>query len=334
MNRAGRIRFFKILLGIVLYLLALHFGKLSGEHLRLTYVVLDNGISSGKAEQIQHQEREEETPVGFCFWGEQPRKTLECRETGKTAQVSQILLAGNPELMEAASLAWQSGCLVDAQTAYTLFGTTKVGGQILWADGNSYPVLGIADAVRPVMVRMAEGEESLDRLALAASGEGGTTEAAQCLIRWGLGGKILNPVFLWSLVQNFLLLFPGILCTIVCFRMARGWREIGDLFRQKQWPCLCRILLAGVLFLGGIWLLLSRVTIPSEMIPTKWSDFSFWGAWWAEERERILALLLTPMEDGRLQMLWNMIKSMAANAGACLAVLWPTRERQYADFTD
>lgn len=334
MGRRKKIRLFQLLLGAGLFCMALIFANLAEESLMLTQIVLDSGIPAGRAGQIQSQEWMEETPVGFCFWGGQSQKTLACRETGTTAQVTQILMAGNPELMDAAPLAWQRGCLVDSRTAYALFGTTQVGGQILWAEGKSYPVLGTIEATRPTMLRMAEGEETLDRLVLALSGETGAAEAAQCLLRWDLQGEILNPVFLWSLVQNFLLLFPGILCAIVCSRMARGWREFGDLFRQKQWSCLCRILLAGVLLAGSVWFLGSRVVIPASMIPTKWSDFSFWGSWWAEEQEHIQTLLLTPMDDGRLQMLWNMVKSMTANAVACLVVLWPMKEKQNANFTD
>ena len=334
MSRRQKIRLFQLLLGTGLFCMALSFANLAEESLRLTQIVLDSEISAEQVQQIQQQEWKAETPVGFCFWGETPQQTLSCQETGKNVQVTQILLAGNPELMDAAPLAWQRGCLVDAQTAYALFGTTQVGGQVLWADGKSYPVLGIVDATRPTMLRMAEGEEILDRLVMAASGEKGAAEAAQCLLRWDLQGEILNPVFLWSLVQNFLLLFPGILCAMACSRLALGWREMGDLFRQKQWLRLGRIVLAGVLLGGGVWFLGSRVVIPASMIPTKWSDFSFWQNWWAEAREHIQALLLTPMDDGRLQMLWNMVKSIAANAGACLAVLWPIRERFDANSAD
>ena len=334
MSRRQKIRLFQLLLGTGLFCMALSFANLAEESLRLTQIVLDSEISAEQVQQIQQQEWEAETPVGFCFWGETPQQTLSCQETGKNVQVTQIFLAGNPELMEAAPLAWQRGCLVDAQTAYTLFGTTQVGGQVLWAAGKSYPVLGIVDAIRPTMLRMAEGEENLDRLVLAAFGEKGAAEAAQCLLRWNLQGEILNPVFLWSMVQNSLLLFPGILCAMACSRLAMGWREMGDLFRQKQWLRLGGIVLAGVLLGGSVWFLGSRVVIPASMIPTKWSDFSFWQNWWVEEREHIQALLLTPMDDGRLQMLWNMVKSIAANAGACLAVLWPIRERYDANSAD
>ena len=334
MNRRKRIRLFQLLLGALFYLLSFHAAELAEESLEVTQVVLDRGISAEKAEQLQDQEQAEENPVGFCFWGETTQQTVSCQETGKSAQVNQILLAGNPELMEAASLAWQSGCLVDTQTAYALFGTTQAGGQVLWAGEKAYPVLGIIETIRPTMARMAEGEEGLDHLTLAVSGEAGAAAASQCLLRWELQGKVLNPVFLWSLVQNFLLLFPGILCVQVCSFLATGWREFGRLLRERNWHRLGRILLAGVFFLGGFWLLLRRVTIPASMIPTKWSDFSFWQNWWAEERDTMLTLLMTPMDDGRLQMLGNMIQSMAANTGACLAVLWPIKERQNANFTD
>ena len=98
MNRRKRIRLFQLLLGALLYLLSFHAAELAEESLEVTQIVLDSGISAEKAGQLQDQEQAEEEPVGFCFWGETTQQTVSCRGTGKSAQVNQILLAGNPEL--------------------------------------------------------------------------------------------------------------------------------------------------------------------------------------------------------------------------------------------
>ncbi len=326
----------KMLLAAAMYLMAVLFGIAANKDLQYTHVVLDRGISDLDAGRIQQQEWEEEEPVGLCFWGEKQEQLVTCLETGGAAVVMQIPMAGNPELMEAGILTFQRGCLVDEQTAYDLFGTTQVGSQVLWHDGKSYPVLGTVEAPRRTMVMMADGDSEMNRLVLALSPEAGTMAGPQCLIRWGVSGTVLDSTFIWSLLHNLLLIFPGIFVIILCNYLASGWRELtmdGILYGQqlKSWV---KVIFAVTVALGMLLILACQIVIPKDMIPTKWSDFGFWQRWWESEKENAIRLLFTPLGNGQLKILLNMVKSAVTNIAACVVLLWPTRRGTYADTSD
>ncbi len=336
MDHIRRKKAFKILLAIALYMSAVFFSRAAHKQLQYTHIVLDSGIQGADVEQIQRQEWEGEEPIGFCFWGEKPQQMVTCRETGGVAMVTQILLAGNPGLMDAASLAWQEGCLVDKETAENLFGTASVGSQILWHSNRPYPVLGIVDSPRPTMVLMAGPEDTLDRLVLSLPPEKGDAVGSKCMLRWGIQGTILDFFLLWSLVNNLLLLFPVMLMVRLCAYLAKDWRTItvDGILYGGQWCLLGKLTLAVVIAVGILLLLFSKIIIPKDMIPSQWSDFSFWERWWESEKENAVQILFTPLGNGQLQMLTNMVKSVVANMAACLVLLWPTRRTFHADLAD
>ncbi len=325
-----------LLIGTILYVSAIFFCKSARGGMALTHMILDNSIDAVKVSSIQQQEAEEEEPAGFCFWGENPQQMVSCWETGGSAQVTQILLAGNPGLMDADGLAWQSGCLVDEQTARTLFGTTICGSQRLWHDGKSYPVLGTVSALRPTMVMMAQPESRLDHLVLSLPPEKGKVVGQQCMIRWGVSGTVLDFFLLWSLVNNILLLFPMILIVRLCAYLAKDWREItvDGILYGEQWRLLGKCVFAAAIAAAALLLLSRRVILPKNMIPSQWSDFSFWGKWWESEKENAIQILFASQGNSQLQMRMNMVKSIVSSTAACMAALWPVRRYDRADTAD
>lgn len=307
----------KILICALLYCLAAVLcGEVRGE-MGLTHIRLDQSVTGARVEEIARREIEEDEPIAFCFWGETPSQMVTCRETGRSAQVAPVLLAGNPGLMGADCLAWQRGCLVDEETAQKLFQTTACGGQRLWYNGEEYPVLGTVDALRPTMLLMAEGEDSLDRLVLAVPPEKGIMAGQGFLYRWGLQGEILDFFPYWALIRNLLLLFPGAVLFQLSAFLGRKRRPLG---------ILCAFGCLGLLGRG--------LVIPAGFLPTRWSDFSFWGKLWETEKKNALEILFTPMGNSQLQMLLNMVKSGVTAIAAGLTALWPVRRKHYADTAD
>lgn len=296
----------------MLYGIAVFFACQAKQGTALTRVLLETQVSGETAQALYETEMEQENPVGLCFWGEQPSQQVRCLLNGSSAQVTRIFLAGNPELARAGGLAWQQGCLLDEGTAQTLFGTAQCAGQRLQWEGQEYPVLDTFRASRPTMLMMAGPEDLTNRLLLALPADQGITQAPQCLTRWGLWGSVLDVYAVWALTSNLLLLAPGGILLRLCLGLGRRRRWLG-------WA-------AGALCAA----LLSRwVVIPPGMIPSQWSDFSFWGTWLAEQQKNLVGLWF----HGQLQMTADMVKSMAAAAAAFLLVLGP-REVTNANFTD
>ncbi len=78
--------------------------------------------------------------------------------------------------------------------------------------------------------------------------------------------------------------------------------------------------MAALLFLT----LREHLQIPSDMIPTRWSDFSFWPQWWTEQKKNLLRLLGSAQGERQLEALWSFGRSvlcdlLAIAVGASLA---------------
>ena len=303
-----------------------------------THVELEQGIGPAEAEAIFGLELEQETPVGFCFWGDMGKQSLSCEQTGESAQVNHVVLAGNPELMGTGALAWQKGCFLDEETALELFGTSQCGGQSVQWGGETYPVLGTVAALRRTILTMARTGDGavLDRCVLALPLEQGTSEAEQFLMRHSLPGNVLDHSLLWALTGNLLLLFPAILLLSAARDLCGDWRKLSlpELLAGRQDRLLGKTLLGAALVLGTLWMVGSRIWIPPDLIPTRWSDFSFWETCLEKQKEDFLDLLFSARGDRQLQMLLNMVKSMVSAMGAALLALWILRRNYHADTAD
>lgn len=335
-NGYGRLLLLSV--GMALYLLALSFCQEAEGKIGLTQVVLEEPLGRADADRIGELEAEEKDPIGFCFWGETGEETVFCLVNGAQARGRVTLIAGHPALMEAEDLSWQAGCLMDEATARSLFGTARCGAQRVTFGGREYPVLGIRSGSLPEIVRLAEQEDGsvLNRCVLSLPPEEGKAQGESFLLRHGLEGKILNNYPLWAMTKNLLLLFPGLLMLAAWSRLGRGWRDLtlSGVRTGKQRGLLMRVLLSACLTAGTIWLLGSKTTIPPDMIPSRWSDFSFWKSWRQAQRENLTLLFSTAPGREQLQIMGNMVKSMIASTAAVLLALGAIRGWNHANSAD
>ena len=318
-----------LLIAAVLYLWAIFFCQSAKEDANLTYIVLSESIDATAVEEIFEQEKMLPDSVGFCFWGEAAAQVVSCNETGGIAEVTQVLLSGNPEVLGAGILVWQNGCFLDETTAEKLFGTADCGEQTLWQGEIPYRVLGTISTFQPTMLTVAAEKDGavLNRCALSVTAEQGEQTASQFLMRWGLQGELIDFYPLWVTVYNFLLILPGILLLAA---LVYGIRK----FRALPFPDRVKL---GILLVGEVGLLIflcGQIIILPDMIPSRWSDFSFWGNWLEAQKENIQLVLLTPMGEQHLQLMLNMIKSILSSTAAFLIAAWTLRRQRYADTAD
>lgn len=310
-------RRFLLVLTAVLYIMAFRFEDLAKQNGNGIYVLLDQGITVAEAAELAQAEQKEEQPVGFCFYGISAAVTLKDPETGRTAQAAMVPLYGNGELLNAGLLSWGKGCMMDTQTAQTLFGTGRLGAQQVLVGENARSALGTVDARTPTVLVSAEEDMRLDRCVLAGWDENGKQAAEHFLLRHGLTGKILNFYPLLIFAKNLTLLPLWALLLLLSH-----WAGTKD--KRLAWLAA----LAGAVLLG------SRVTVPKDAIPSMWSDFSFWGGWLQKQRETILAILMSNIGEWALKTEENMVKSgICALAGTILAA-WAGRGTRYASAAD
>lgn len=275
-------------------------------------VLLDRAVTLAEAEEIWQREGEEKTPVGFCLYGPRQTGNLSCPDTGKTAQAPITAVYGNTALLGAEALTWSRGCVPDRQTAQNLFGTERLGAQQVRLAGETLPALAVHEALTPGVLVSAGAGDTLTRCVLAGWDENGAQTAQAFLLRHGLSGTVLNyfPLGLGEKRRPAAPLgAPG-----ACQPPGRGKKaDFG-------------VLLA----LAGGALLFRFLVIPRDAIPSRWSDFSFWGSLLRARRENFLAIV-TAAENRALQVERNMIQSgIYALAGLLAAALGGRRERRAA----
>ncbi len=173
-----------------------------------------------------------------------------------------------------------------------MFGTEDCGGQVAEQAGESYPVLGVIPTLEPTLVRLARPEDGpvLDRCVLVGD------TGAEALLRWNLSGQTLDFRLLLDMLWNLALVLPVVYLAVLCWHLMKPWRQL-------TWPvdrALVVRLLLGLACLAGLVGLMSLVRIPPQMIPTKWSDFEFWGRWWAAEQENLQRIFTTPLGNRQL----------------------------------
>lgn len=268
-----------------------------------------------RAEEICAQELEQESPQDICFWGEQKDAAVSCHETGKTDRVSMTVVKGNPNLAipETGTLIWQeNGCFIDTGTAVSLFGTAQVSGQNVWCGEKAYTVCGTFESMRKVMVRQAERGELFQAVSIRLSERKNVKdETEQFLMRYGLSGDTVDFVFLSALANDLLLVVPVILSIKLLYALLHGIRQ-----RAFAWLVPAALILAALL-----WAIRTRVEIPADMIPSKWSDFSFWASWWKEQRQNMLHIIGSAQGEAQFDVIWNLVKSLLFNTAAvCLSL--------------
>lgn len=292
----------------------------------VTSMLAGDPLSAKSAQEICEQEETQEDPQYICFWGEVPDTTVLCRETGKSSKASLILTSGNPELVIPGifALMWQKdGCCIDKVTAQELFGTAQAAGQTLWCGEKPYTVCGTFESPGRAVVRQCTDEDvpCLDTVSLRAdrkdrdakSGsilqQGGLREEAeQFLMRNGLTGEVIEFTSLGTFAGDLLLILPLILVAGLIrflFQYQKSITQVGG-----------KLFCAGLILLTVLtagWLTLHHLKIPSDMIPSKWSDFSFWSDWWKSQRQNLLRILRSAQGEAQLMMLWNLLISLLCN---------------------
>lgn len=309
-------KYIKLCAALLLYLAAVR----SNAHVqaRAGYAAAflnDRAVTAKEAEQICEAEAEQEYPAAICFFKEQPDTSLFCRETGEASVVNQIRIIGNAELLMYGSNALsfrKNGCYLDTATVRVLFGTDKVAGQTVRSGDQSWQVLGVFDRLQKEMLCVAEEKMLLDRILLLSSDYGrGRDELEQLLLRNGLGGDVVDFTVVTALVQDLLLIVPLLL-------LARAAKWL-----IKDLPGTGLRLAATVVFgLAGLWYLTGNLHIPPDLIPTRWSDFSFWSTTWMQQRQNFLLILKSAAGEASLDLLWHAMCAVLENLLAVCLLLW------------
>lgn len=242
-----------------------------------------NSISATTAQNAQHYAAKSKTETIWPTYWAQQNKKVTIHQSNAQAQADCLFFYGDaakvwPTNFLAGTYPGQleeKGCAVSRQLAWQLFGSTDVLGLTVTINETDYTIRGVFEGDDPLLLAScpegpAGGWQNVELDGFDSSKDI-REQALQFASSSGLGTPqhLVNGGSVVSVMQ-LLASLPILILLIAGF--------IGILRRQKQMGALRRnILLFGVLFALALLLPWMLAKLPPWLLPTRWSDFSFWG---------------------------------------------------------
>lgn len=255
-----------------------------------------NAISGSEAIDMEKTESKEDVQVNYTLWGEIKGQSVAYPELYRTAKVTAMVISGESRLILDSS--WnltandKTGCLIDETTAYALFGDTDVVGQVIKFDNKEYTIRGLVKKAEKVIVVQSTSATKAVMNYIAVEilmGESASDIAENFASRHGVSSESLdyNMYSSWSAI--IVMILPLLLSVSVIYVL------IKTVFNAKETPVKCAVY-AGITLIYiviAFWVIKSNLSYPETMIPSRWSDFSFWSNLYSEQVEKVITLLRT-----------------------------------------
>lgn len=290
-----------------------------GYHSIIQILLKGSSLSIDEIENIKENEQKQEIPFSFTFWEETSNCIVENKNLERQTEISLLKIAGDssyifPKNMVEGNIVLKedekNGCLIDKKTAYTLFGSENVVGNTLECDGEILIIRGILKQMEDCMILQSQkgtfGHINLhipDEIQNITEGD---IAAAQFLNRHGLSGNILKEDWIKAASFFISMMLPAVLL----FHIIKKFFMLLNRFRN--YPVLFWSTLFIDLFIckSSFWMLDLRLNIPQSMIPTSWSDFSFWSSFFEEQKSAFLLLLSTSKSVFQVQIMSEFFQIM------------------------
>ena len=284
------------------------------------------GVSPAQLEaqlDIFRQDGSKDLP-GLALWAQHAAQSVADGED-RTVKAAVLELYGPAELLRADR--YLSGgapargsaktCAVSRGAASALWGGMGVTGRSLTWGEQEYTVQGVFEGEDSLIIVQAEPEskELFPNMQLYFAKGGGRQAAEEFLARTDFGNPHLldMPLLGWALGMAASL--PGLLIGI--WLLARltvhGFRLRG------QPRKLLYYLSPAVLAAADVFLLSRGGGVPAALIPSRWSDFSYWSALFDHLGDRVRTWLSTP-QAGDIALLFSLLGA-ALLVSACLLAM-------------
>jgi len=276
--------------------------------MRRATMYLEKDVSQEQAEDFLKQEAEQAESVQALFFRKRvfPDTDLTILEICGDAR---LLTQGMETLLDED----KEGCLISTALADDMFKSPHVKGQHLTLGGNVYTIRGVYSDKDKQVIRINDDKEILfEQVRVQKQGQGlASSTLREFAMRHGLSGDTLQWVEYVGIVKGLLLLALGLLAML-------PWYLIKKVLPTKI-KALPKVNISPKIFLVGYmgivaFLIGSQINIPMEMIPAKWSDFTYWNGWFrgvGSSVRNILSLEKVGYEQGFLFWgIWSVIGSL------------------------
>lgn len=184
----------------------------------------------------------------------------------------------------------KNGCVIDVNTANELFGNTNIIGKVIACGNKQYEIRGVVKTKRPIFLRQSMEDEKVKFNQLEFVFEEDLDNKIQAaklfLIQYGKGedAVYLDGILYGTIAQRFSTLPYFTLSACMFFLTIKNLMKKGrkGIYQSIFFMVIVLGYTAGLYYYIG-----NPFYMPSQWIPTKWSDFDFWTAKWKEIKEQI-----------------------------------------------
>lgn len=305
-------------LAAAFYLLAVSARGEMGQNENVICVKLQNYfLDVQEAEQILHSEEKLEEPFRCLFWGSLGKRQMENPTLMRNTEVSCVGIYGDGNLYDerihTLSKEDLDGCILDEKTAVELFGTVQAVGKEITMGGRAYTVRQVLRTREREALFSAGDEQQFTWVNLSRGEDASWTAAQEFLMRNNCQGEIVDGSFLKGSLGFVLALTLVLALWVQLFRrdfVRETHKKIRESVGMLYW---------GVLFLGifGLFYIFVRYLADPQMIPSRWSDFSFWSELFDQQGEKFYRFLQSEKPFWAMEQL----RSFGKGIGACVMTL-------------
>jgi len=249
-------------------------------------MALASELQAKEASTILANQKDEET-YQSVFMAIENNVYLKNETNGKSAVVDKIAIVGTGSLLTKQNIHLneedKTGCLISADIAETLFGNTNVSEVEIMMNNHLYEVRGVVHDLKETVMVTADNETQMTRLRVRIPEEKTAAQIQSAVMnQYGISGTILEYQLLYWLGAGSLWLFPVIASIRFLFWLLANAKSTTRKMERILWWG-SSLLLIGVCG----YFMMELIRIPRELVPTKWSDFSFWTRLGQEKLEAL-----------------------------------------------
>jgi len=279
----------------------------------VTYHGLE-GMTAADFNAIAHTENLARAPLRYSMWTQIDNQTLEA--PGRKSEVSALLIYGDSRLVlpvtQTLSAEDLNGCLLDRKTAVNLFGTDKAVGCMLQYSGKEYIVRDMIDGPSDTVLFQVD---ATNPFALPNISVAGTANADTFSMRHGLSPTFVTNTGIYTEIAGMLSGLPVAAALLVVLHWLRGYHIVWRHYILRH-----GIISLWMLILGVALIIFTVYLLPSGLIPSRWSDFEFWGDAFAQSKMQLISFVTVPKFRPDLPLLYSLLQSSLGLVGARLVV--------------
>lgn len=257
---------------------------------------------------MQEEESKEENSVAFVGWYEKDNEYLLNNEFNRTIESNIIFICGNSSFIVNGPILFaddKNGCLIDEDTAQKLFGSSNVLGNIIFYNDKELVVRGIHKGVSNTVIMQADrnSQDNVQGISIDINNEG-KSNIHTITERYGIKDYGVNNAIYYNLGKICTSILPIIILLIVICSFIKEAIKIKD--RPVIFIGVILALIVGIY----IFFIITKykISIPVDILPSKWSDFEYWKKFFDECIDKIRYIMYMKKYSLDIFLIENLLK--------------------------